>query len=217
VQEKKVLAAHVDGTRRRTGAQRANPVPARRCAHASGSVRESTAGLQALFRLLVPALLAALLAGCGFQLRGDVILPAEIRQLRLDMADVGPPIRRELVAALERGGVTLMPPDATGVAVLRVPVNMAYTEALTISEQARVREFAVIHRVVLSMLDADGNVILPEQEVVLQRDFVFDERDALGVAGQEEALRRDMEREMVRAIMRRIEGVNPAAALPPAR
>lgn len=212
-----MLAAHVDGTRRRTRAQRANPVPAGRCARASGSVRESTAGLRALFRLLVPALLAALLAGCGFQLRGDVILPAEIRQLRLDMADVGPPIRRELVAALERGGVTLMPADATNVAVLRVPVNMAYTEALTISEQARVREFAVIHRVVLLMVDAGGNVILPEQEVVLQRDFVFDERDALGVAGQEEALRRDMEREMVRAIMRRIAGVNPAAALPPAR
>lgn len=168
-------------------------------------------------RMLALAVLATLLAGCGFKLRGDVILPAEIRQLRLDMADFGPPIRRELAAALERGGVTLMPPDATGVAVLRVPVNTAYTEALTISEQARVREFAVIHRVVLSMVDAAGNVILPEQEVILQRDFVFDERDALGVAGQEEALRRDMEREMVRAIMRRIEGVDPAAALPSAR
>ena len=177
----------------------------------------SLARLRGMAPLLTLALIALVSAGCGFKLRGDVILPTEIRQLRLDMADIGPPIRRELVAALERGGVTPMPEGATGVAVLRVPVNMAYTEALTISEQARVREFAVIHRVVLSMVDAAGNVILPEQEVMLQRDFVFDERDALGVAGQEEALRRDMEREMVRAIMRRIEGVDPAAALPPAR
>jgi LPS-assembly lipoprotein len=153
------------------------------------------------------AVLAMLIGGCGFKLRGDVVLPAEIRQLRLDMADAGPPIRRELAASLERGGVTLMPPDATGVAIMRVPVNVAFTEALTISEQARVREYAVRHQVVFQVLAADGRVLLPEQEILLQRDFVFDETDALGVAGQEEALRRDMEREMIRAILRRIESI----------
>lgn len=153
------------------------------------------------------AVLLALLAGCGFQLRGDVRLPPEMTSLRLDMADVGPPIRRDLAAALERGGVTLMPADSVDVAVMRVPVNLAYTEALTISEQARVREYAVRHRVVFEMRRADGSVLLPEQDILLERDFVFDERDALGVAGQEEALRRDLEREMIRAILRRIEMV----------
>ena len=132
-------------------------------------------------------------------------LPPELRTLRLDLADSGPRIRRDLVAALERSGVALQPADATGVAVLRVPVNAVATEALTISEQARVREFAVRHRVVFELRLADGRVLVPEQELLLERDFVFDERDALGVAGQEEALRRDLEREMVRALMRRIE------------
>lgn len=159
-------------------------------------------------RLIVAAALTLALGACGFKLRGDVVLPAEIRQLRLDMADSGPPIRRDLAAALERGGVTLMPPDATDVAVMRVPVNTAFTEALTISEQARVREYAVRHQVVFELLAADGRVLLPQQEIVLQRDFVFDETDALGVAGQEEALRRDMEREMIRAILRRVESID---------
>lgn len=146
-----------------------------------------------------------LLGACGFQLRGEANLPPELRTLRLDLADSGPRIRRDLVAALERAGVALQPADATGVAVLRVPVNAVGTEALTISEQARVREFAVRHRVVFELRLADGSILVPEQEIVLERDFVFDERDALGVAGQEEALRRDLEREMVRALMRRIE------------
>ena len=165
-------------------------------------------GWRRLRTLVAIALLPLVLAGCGFQLRGDVVLPAEVRASRLDMADAGPPIRRELAVALERGAVTLMPADAVDVAVMRVPVNVAYTEALTISEQARVREFAVRHRVVFELVAADGRVLLPEQDIILQRDFVFDETDALGVAGQEEALRRDMEREMIRAILRRIESID---------
>ncbi len=164
-------------------------------------------------RLAVSVLLLAVVflgsaSGCGFKLRGEVALPDAMQRLRLDMADAGPPIRRELAAALERGGVILVPPDELGSAVLRVPVNSAYTEALTISDQARVREFAVRHRVVLEVRSADGTVLLPEQEILLERDFVFDQTDALGVAGQEEALRRDLEREMVRAILRRIESID---------
>lgn len=152
-------------------------------------------------------LCAIVLAGCGFQLRGEAELPDSLRELRLDMADTGPRIKRELTAALERGGVTLMPADAVHTAILRVPVNQAYSEALTISEQARVREYAVRHRVEFEVLAADGEVIMPRQTILLERDFVFDERDALGVAGQEEALRGDLEREMVRAILRRIEAI----------
>lgn len=155
--------------------------------------------------LLLSVLLAS---GCGFKLRGEVALPMSMQSLRLDMVDSGPPIRRALVDALRRGGITLVPADAVDSAVLRVPINAAYTEALTISEQARVREFAVRHRVVLELRAADGSVLLPEQEIVLERDFVFDQTDALGVAGQEEVLRRDLEREMVRAILRRIESVD---------
>lgn len=148
-----------------------------------------------------------LLSACGFRLRGEVELPPELTRLRLDMDDSGPRIRRELINALERGGVTFVAPGTPDVAVLRVPVNQASTEALSISEQARVTEYAVRHRVVLEILAADGAVLLPQQEIMLERDFVFDRLDALGVAGQEEALMRDLEREMVRAILRRIESL----------
>lgn len=166
-------------------------------------------------RIAVGLLLATVLAGlsaCGFQLRGEVELPPELTRMRLDMSDSGPRIRRELISALERGGVTFVPAGTTDVAVMRVPVNQATTEALSISEQARVTEYAVRHRVELEILAADGSVLMPRQEILLERDFVFDRLDALGVAGQEEALMRDLEREMVRAILRRIESVDADAS-----
>ncbi len=163
---------------------------------------------------MVLAVLLASLSACGFRLRGEVELPPELTRLRLDMDESGPRIRRELVSALERGGVTFVPPGTTDVAVMRVPVNQASTEALSISDQARVTEYAVRHRVELEITAADGAVLMPRQEILLERDFVFDRLDALGVAGQEEALMRDLEREMVRAILRRIESLDADASRP---
>lgn len=155
---------------------------------------------------------ATTLAGCGFKLRGEVNLGEHLQRLSLTMSDSGPAIRRDLVEALERGGVTVLASgDRSATATLRVPVNRAWSESLTISEQARVREYAVRHRVVLEVRSADGRVLLPEQEILLERDFVFDRVDALGIAGQEEVLRRDLEREMVRAMLRRIESIDRAA------
>lgn len=156
-----------------------------------------------------PALIGAvvLLAGCGFKLRGEVALAPEMQFLRLEMVEAGPRIRQPLVAALERGGVTLVESPEAAAAVLRIPVNATSTQALTISQQARVSEYTVRHRVELEIRGPDGAVLLPRDEIILERDFVFDRRDALGVAGQEETLLRDLEREMVRAILRRIENL----------
>lgn len=185
--------------------------------HNRHAFRETTVSFRRIHFVALFVLFALVLnlAGCGFRLRDEVQLPSELRELRLDMVDSGPRIRRELIAALERGGVSFAPADATEVAVLRIPTNEALTEAMTISEQARVREYAVRHRVVLEVLAANGDILMPQQEILLQRDFVFDERDALGVAGQEEALRRDLEREMVRTILRRIESLDGAAVATP--
>lgn len=159
---------------------------------------------------LWPVLIVAvmLLAGCGFKLRGEVALAPEMQFLRLEMVEAGPRIRQPLVAALERGGVTLVESPEAAAAVLRIPVNATSTLALTISQQARVSEYTVRHRVELEIRGPDGSVLLPRDEIILERDFVFDRRDALGVAGQEETLLRDLEREMVRAILRRIENLD---------
>lgn len=166
-----------------------------------------------MLRRLLPCLMltvAVLLAGCGFKLRGEVTLPPQMQFLRLEMVETGPRIRPGLVAALERGGVTLVEDTEVPVAVMRIPVNVTATQALTISQQARVSEYTVRHRVELEIRGPDGAVLLPRDEIILERDFVFDRRDALGVAGQEETLLRDLEREMVRAILRRIENLELA-------
>ena len=155
-------------------------------------------------RIAVVFLLASVIAGCGFELRDEVALPPSLMTLRIDSPDPNSALERELEAALERAGATVVE-DATGVAVVRIPADAMVTEPLSVSDAARVQEFLVRHRIELEIVDARNRVLLPLAPIELTRDFSYDETQALGAAAEEEILRKELRREMVQQVLRRIE------------
>ncbi|MCB1561790.1 MAG: hypothetical protein KDI75_11975, partial [Xanthomonadales bacterium] len=92
---------------------------------------------------------------------------------------------------------------------LRISKDSVGLTPLTIGTSGRVQEYALRYVVRISLTDRDGNVILPKQEIELSRDYAFDTAQSLGSPGEEEVVREELSRDMVAAIMRRIE----AAAL----
>ena len=156
-------------------------------------------------RIVFALLVALLLSACGFQLREQIVLPGALQRLSLEFADPLTPLRRDLAAALERAGAQIVAPGTAGAGVLRVPVDVTVTEPLTVSDAARVQEYIVRHRVELEVLDAAGKVLLPRATIELTRDYSFDETQALGAAAEDELLRKELQREMVQQILRRIE------------
>ena len=146
-----------------------------------------------------------LLSACGFHLREQIVLPAALQRLSLEFADPLTPLRRDLAAALERAGAEIVAPGTAGAGVLRVPVDSTLTEPLTVSDAARVQEYIVRHRVEVEIVDAAGKVLLPRATIELTRDYSFDETQALGAAAEDELLRKELQREMVQQILRRIE------------
>ncbi|HVF34215.1 MAG TPA: LPS assembly lipoprotein LptE [Candidatus Saccharimonadia bacterium] len=149
-------------------------------------------------------LLAALLTGCGFELRDEVALPPALDRLRIDSPDPYGPLERDLTAALKRAGAVVVD-DAAGVAVVRIPVDAIATEPLSVSDAARVREYLVRYRVELEIVDAANRVLIPLAPIELTRDYSYDETQALGAAAEEELLRKELRREMVQQLLRRIE------------
>lgn len=142
------------------------------------------------------------LTGCGFQMRQDLALPPALQTLRLDVADPFSPLERDLAAALERSGATITRrPEAPRVSI---PVNALSTQVQSIGDAARVTEYVVRYRVEVQVFAADGSELLPRTIVELDRDFTYDETQALGAAAEEELLRKELQREMVREILRRI-------------
>jgi LPS-assembly lipoprotein len=88
--------------------------------------------------------------------------------------------------------------------VVRIAVDQVTQEALTISRTARVQEFVIRHRVEFEVVDVGGAPLLPRTTVELSRDFVFDEAQALGAQAQADLLRRELARDVERAVLERL-------------
>lgn len=157
-------------------------------------------------------LIALLVTGCGYALRGPVRLPAELSPLHLSTVDPGGPLRRELEQGLRDAGVRLAN-GPEGAAHLRVLVDRIEQQVLSVGETARVREFQLVYRVEFELWGADGSLRLPRQAVELRRDYGFDEAQALGAAAEEALLRAELQREMPRRVLDQLaRGLSAAGA-----
>lgn len=148
-----------------------------------------------------------LLAGCGFHLREAAQLPAALRDLRIEVADPFSPIGQELGRPLLRAGAHLHEDAAAKVAVLRIHADSITTTPLSVSGSARVQEYQVTHRVEFEVLAADGTVLVARNAIERRRDYRFDESQALGAAAEDELARKELRRDTVAALLRRIEAI----------
>lgn len=158
-------------------------------------------------RFLVSATLALALlgAGCGFRLRSDFSVPPEMAVTYVD-GDA----RSELVIGLKRAlrasevEITETLDQAT--AVLRVFGERSGRRVLSVSSGGAVSEYEVYYAV--SFQVAYPNSERPAQEAQalrLTRDYVFDAAGVLSASEEEQTLRAEMRRDLVRLIMVRLQ------------
>lgn len=154
--------------------------------------------------LLAASLLGLLLAGCGFHLRREAALPPGLETIHLAAADPASPLARDLGRALERAGARLVAasPDA---AVLQIHRDQLATDVLSVGTTARANEYALRYHVEFALRAADGSPIVPRQVIELNRSFTFDAQQARGLAAETDLLAGELQRDMVQAILRRLE------------
>ena len=158
------------------------------------------AGFAMLFLVLA-------LSACGFQLRGDARLPEAMAQTWLDVPDRNSGFARELSLRLRSSGVELLNEPDEGSAVLRIHAERLRSEPLTISGQARVREFVLIFDLDFELLGADGEPLVPRETLRLTREYSFDEQAILAATREEEFLRAELRQAMASRLMLRLEAV----------
>lgn len=147
----------------------------------------------------------ALLSACGFQLRDSADLPPEMARTYMVIDGQYSPLARRLRVLLEQSGAELVQPD-DALAILEVPVNNVVTNVLTIGDNARVREYRIIHTVQFRLLDSAGTELIPRQTLRQTREISFDEQEILGSSREQEYLKQDLANSLARLIMRRLEG-----------
>ncbi|MBL0029363.1 MAG: hypothetical protein IPO95_09945 [Rhodanobacteraceae bacterium] len=155
-------------------------------------------------RIVLLAVLMSLTA-CGFHLREQAVLPAALQELRIEVVAPFSPIGQELGRALMRAGATLHEDVTDKVAVLRILGDVLNTVPLSVSGTARVQEYQVVHRVEFEVVAADGTVLVARNAIERRRDYRFDETQALGAAAEDELARKELRRDTLAALLRRIE------------
>jgi LPS-assembly lipoprotein len=157
------------------------------------------------YRIALVCLLAAALAGCGFQLRNATLLPRDLGAVAVTAPDPYSPLADALARALERAGAQPAA-DATESATRLEVLSERWTDLpISVDNFGRAQEYSLRYAVVFRLRRADGSMIVPQQAVELARDYVAPVGDAVGNNSERDLLVAEMRREMTAAIMRRID------------
>jgi LPS-assembly lipoprotein len=172
-----------------------------------------------VWRLLVNSLvglaLAATLAGCGFQLRGQSQLPFESAyveshgksQENSDRNERRPALSASLAASLRQSLSTQnkLAANAKDAPVRIVLNNESLTKTiLALSGGGKVREYRLIYKVAITVVDAAGKELIAPSEILLNRDFSYSDAEILAKEAEEATLIRGMEQEALRQVLRRL-------------
>lgn len=151
-------------------------------------------------------LLALLLAGCGFHLRGAIDLPADLQPMHLQGISKYSAFGLELKRTLEGNGVEIVDNVAAARVVLKL-TNVRYDRRLlTVSAQSgKVTEYELHYSAEVSLHDRKGTVLLAPQRLQQIRDYTYDQNNILGKGNEEALIRKDMQRALVRQILNRLQ------------
>ena len=156
-------------------------------------------------RVFVLALVALVLAGCGFHLRDAIRLPDAIGPVRVVARDPYSPLAQSLARALDRAGAVAARADDPDATTLQILSEQWGDTPLSVDAQGRSQEYTLRHAVVFVMRRADGTVVVPQQVVELSRDYLAIPNQSIGVDSEREILADELRREMAAAILRRID------------
>jgi len=157
-------------------------------------------------RFVLLVLAAALLAGCGFHMRGTAALPFETLYI-----PGATPLALELkrnVTAASKTKIVDSPDKAQ--AVFAFTNDLREKSILTFTSAGKVNEYRLRYRVGFRVTDSKAlQVFLPTSEIILTRDMSYNDAQVIAKENEEVLLYRDMQTDMVQQIMRRLVTAHP--------
>ncbi len=158
--------------------------------------------------------LALGLAACGFRMRGATFLP--FVSLRTNNLSSNSMLGQALVAELAASGVTvvgparaLAPGEQPVVVDVVLDVLADQRERVVVGKTAtgQVRELELRYRFKFRVRTPAGKELIPDTELLQERDLSYSETVALGKDAEEDLLNRDMVNDITRQVMYRLAAI----------
>jgi LPS-assembly lipoprotein len=155
--------------------------------------------------LLLGSATTALLAGCGFQLRGSASLPFEtIFVSTVPSSPFGNELKRYL-----RAGTSTRVVDEARLAQAQIDLvgESRNKEILSLNSAGRVREYVLRYSATFRVHDTKGKDFIPNTTILLKREVSFNESAILASESEEALMFRDMQTDVIQQILRRMAAV----------
>jgi LPS-assembly lipoprotein len=146
-------------------------------------------------------LLAAALAGCGFQLRGSAELPFDTVYVPAAAGGIALDLKRNIQAGTN---AKVVDDPKKAEAVLEFSREERQKVILSLTGTGAVSEFQLRYLVSFRVRDNKGRDYVPQSTIQLTRDVTFNDSAVLAKESEEQLLYRDMQTDMVQQIMRRL-------------
>jgi LPS-assembly lipoprotein len=161
-------------------------------------------------RIAAAATLCAALSSCGFQLRGSATLPFNTLYVEAPRSSLFATQLRRVIGSGSATRITNTSAEAD--ATIQVIAELREKEVLSLSAGGRVREYQLRYRVRYVVFDKDKKAIVEPSEIILRRDYSFNDQNQLPGEGEEVLLFRDMQIDAVQQLVRRLQAATRVAA-----
>ncbi len=163
------------------------------------------------FSLMALALGSLAVSSCGFRLRGS--FDFAFKSI-LILSETGSVVSRALKASLDSDNKVkvlinqaFVEGSSDNEAVLTMLSERREKSITALNSSGQISEFQLRFRVVYNVKNAAGKIVVPETQIVAQRDFSYSETQALGKLDEEALLYRDLEDDMVQQLLRRLSSI----------
>jgi LPS-assembly lipoprotein len=150
-------------------------------------------------------LLVSLLAGCGYRLAGKADLDPVFENSHVTFAAGGQLIAQLVEEQLQANDVNIVELDEAS-AIINILYERRTREILSLDEQGRVSEYELIMQIGLNVVDAEGKVLINNQDFRLSRDFFFEIQEVLG--NEERVIYDELRQDISRLIIYRLQAVS---------
>lgn len=147
-----------------------------------------------------------LLHGCGFHLAGTGEFSSELDKAYVQGPNTSKELERFLKKNLRANQINVVE-EAEATAIINLQFEETERVVLTLDSDGKAREFELILNVTFDVKKPDNSVLLKQQKIVLNRDFVFDKSDLLGANEEEQQLYSEMRNDAARLIVYRLQKI----------
>lgn len=164
-----------------------------------------TQGIYQLKSFALVLLMALIVSGCGFHLRGDIVLPALYERVHVvdkGYSDVG----KALSEALENVGSKIVYSSEGATSVVTVLSRGTQRRALNVAGK-QIREYELQLDITFVVQNHEGTQLAGPQTVTVVRNFSNDPNNVLAKDNEELAIRKEMMRPAIIQVLRRMKAI----------